>query len=129
MTEVERADCSKELAKALSDGKLIMPPFAEAILAQIEAGNIVLDLGEANAKVGDKKASKLYVKLTPTGDAWLNGALALHNGSQEAVADRFAYGDDLKRRAAMRPALVAALEGPAKIIERTAKDLVAAGIV
>lgn len=128
MAEVEKAARSADLEKALSEQKISIPKFTDAVQAQIEAGNIALDLGEANAKVGDKKASKLYVKTVPCGDAWLAGALALHDGDQDKVADRFAYGHDLKFRASLRPALVALLEGPKKIIARCAKDLVAAGL-
>lgn len=128
MTEYEKAAMSEALTAAVGAGKVTVPTFTDAIQAQIEAGNIALDLGEAKATVSGKSASKFYVKTTPVGDSWLAGALALRDGSQESVAERFAYGDDLKLRASMRPALVAQLEGPAKIIERTAKDLVAAGL-
>jgi len=119
---------SDELTKALEAGTVKLPAFTDAQKAALENEQIKLDLGEVKATVGSKSATMLYVKMIPTGDAWLNGALALTEGDAHKVAGYFWYGYDLGVRNQHRPALVAQLEGPAKIIERTSKDLVAAGL-
>jgi len=117
-----------ELTKALEAGSIKLPDFPEAVQAALDADSIKLDLGEVKATVGGKTASMFYVKTIPVGDSWLNGALALVDGDGRKVSNLFWYGFDLGVRNQHRPALVAQLEGPAKIIERTSKDLVAAGL-
>lgn len=119
---------TQTLQDAVAAGTIKLPPFSEAVQAAIDAEQIKLDLGEVKATVEKKTASMLYVKLIPTGDGWLNGALALTEGDASKVSGLFWYGFDLGVRNQFRPALVAQLEGPTKIIERTAKDLVAAGL-
>lgn len=126
--EIKYMKQSSELVAALEAGTVKMPDFSSAIASAIESEQIRLDVGEVKATVSGKSASLSYVKTIPCGDEWLNGALALTDGDARKVSGFFWYGFDLGVRNQHRPGLVAQLEGPAKIIERTSKDLVAAGL-
>ena len=117
-----------KLQKAITDAKIKLPEYSGAVKAAIDKGTITLDFGEVTATISGKSASKGYIKTRPEGREWLNGALALCDGDVDKVARAFFYGFDLWQKTALRPALVALLEGPAKIILRTAKDSVAAGL-
>jgi len=119
---------TEALDKALAEKEVTMPDWPEAIAKAIEAEQIVLDVGTVKATMGSKSASAMYVKTIPSGPEWLAGALALQDGDAEKVSGLFWYGFDLGVRNNKRPALIAQLEGPQKIIDRTAKDLVAAGL-
>jgi hypothetical protein len=118
---------TQALTDALAAGTVKLPEFSEAIKRAVDAGQILLDVGEVKATVEKRTAAKLYVKTVTQGDGWLNGALALTEGSAKKVSGLFWYGFDLGVRNSLRPALVAELEGPEKIIARAAKDLFAAG--
>ena len=118
---------TQALTDALETGSVKLPDFPAAVQKAITDGAIVLDVGEVKATADGKTAKKNYVKTITQGDGWLNGALALCDGAQKKVAGLFWYGYDLGVRNSLRPALVAELEGPEKIIARAAKDLVAAG--
>ena len=118
---------TQALTDALAAGTVKLPEFPAAVQKAIADGNIVLDIGEVKATVEGKTAKRNYVKTVTQGDGWLNGALALTDGIQKKVAGYFWYGYDLGIRNSLRPALVAELEGPEKIIARAARDLVTAG--
>lgn len=118
---------TQALTDALAAGTVKLPEFSPAVQKAIADGAITLDVGEVKATAEGKTAKKNYVKTITDGPGWINGALALTEGSQKKVSGLFWYGYDLGVRNSLRPSLVAELEGPEKIIARAAKDLVAAG--
>jgi len=116
------------LTAAIEAGEIQLPEWSKPVADALEAGQLRLDIGSVKATLGSKTASAPYVKTIPTGDEWLAGALALTDGDATKVSGLFWYGFDLGVRNNKRPALLAQLEGPQKIMDRTAKDLVAAGL-